>query len=308
MILPTPVVLWTVACASNTCGSFNPISSSGVSASTTYTAPTTVPGGDGTVTITATSITDPTKSVSGKVTIQSTSPPGAEISVSVLPASFYTQTIGATRNTKLTATVVGDTLNKGVDWKLSCTLSSCGTITSHTASGVASTYSAPTSAVAPSGGTVTITASSTTDPTKSVVVTANVVTAAPIVVTMSTPPPATLAAGSVTTLAASVSSGTLGVDWTVTCGGGCVRELQSLARAYDQRRQDHLHRSRLCPRRRHGNDYGRFLGDNARKLRHQSGRRSSRLLRSPSRRLRPCWWMLQPRLRRRWRTTPATLG
>jgi hypothetical protein len=211
-------VSWTVTCASSNCGSFSPpIIPSG--SGTIYTAPLAVPAGDGTVTITASSIADPTKSVSTTIEVQSTAPPGAEISVSVLPASFYTQTVGSTRSTKLTATVLNDPSNKGVDWKLSCSLSNCGTITAHTASGIVNTYSAPTAAVAPSGGTVTIAATSTTDPTKSFIVTANVVTSAPIVVTMSTPPPATLMAGSQVTLGASVSSGTLGVDWTATCGG-----------------------------------------------------------------------------------------
>ncbi len=60
-------VNWTVICSSADCGSFNPIQTAS-GAQTTYTPPATVPGG-GTVTITATSIADSTKSASGGVTI-----------------------------------------------------------------------------------------------------------------------------------------------------------------------------------------------------------------------------------------------
>ena len=61
-------VNWTVACGSSDCGSFNPAqTASGIE--TTYTAPSTVPAG-GSVTLKATSVTDPTKSVSATITIQ----------------------------------------------------------------------------------------------------------------------------------------------------------------------------------------------------------------------------------------------
>jgi hypothetical protein len=60
-------VKWTVSCNSSDCGSFNPIQTTS-GAQTTYTPPATVPGG-GTVIITAASMADSTKSVSGTVTI-----------------------------------------------------------------------------------------------------------------------------------------------------------------------------------------------------------------------------------------------
>jgi hypothetical protein len=60
-------VTWTVTCGSSNCGSFNPVTTaSGVD--TTYTAPATVPAG-GTVQVTATSIDDPTKSVTATIAI-----------------------------------------------------------------------------------------------------------------------------------------------------------------------------------------------------------------------------------------------
>ncbi len=60
-------VNWTVICSSSDCGSFNPIQTAS-GAQTTYTPPAAVPGG-GSVTITATSVADSTKSASGTVTI-----------------------------------------------------------------------------------------------------------------------------------------------------------------------------------------------------------------------------------------------
>jgi len=60
-------VMWTVICGSTDCGSFDPAETTSAE-STTYTAPATVPTG-GSVQVTATSIADPTKAVSAKVSI-----------------------------------------------------------------------------------------------------------------------------------------------------------------------------------------------------------------------------------------------
>lgn len=66
-------VTWSVTCGSSSCGSFNPTSTTS-GASTTYSAPGAVPSG-ATVTITATSATDKTKSVSATVSITAPSAP-----------------------------------------------------------------------------------------------------------------------------------------------------------------------------------------------------------------------------------------
>jgi len=67
-------------------------------------------------------------------------------------------------STQLGAQVVNDTAAAGVDWTVTCTSADCGSILpAHTASGGATTYTAP--ATVPTGVTVTITASSTTDAT-----------------------------------------------------------------------------------------------------------------------------------------------
>jgi hypothetical protein len=144
-------VKWTVSCGSSSCGSLSAAqTASGVA--TTYTAPAAVPAG-GVVTVTATSVTDSTKSISANITI-------VPISVSILPATLN---VAAGAAGQLAATVTNDASNAGVDWSLSCASSgTCGTITAHTASGSTATYTAPASP--PTGGVVTVTAASTADP------------------------------------------------------------------------------------------------------------------------------------------------
>lgn len=67
-----PEVQWTVTCGSAACGSFNPTSTPSEEP-TTYTAPAAIPTGNN-VTITATSITDPTKSASATILITAAGP------------------------------------------------------------------------------------------------------------------------------------------------------------------------------------------------------------------------------------------
>lgn len=144
------------------------------------------------------------------------------VSVSVAPLVYNVQTSGTTN---FTATVTNDALAQGVDWTVSCNSPGmCGSISSHTASGVAAVYAAP--AAVPSGGAVTITATSTTQPTQGGMATANVVVTAPITVTWasSPPAPATLEAGAPVTLTATVTNDanpSFGVNWTCTPLGSC---------------------------------------------------------------------------------------
>jgi hypothetical protein len=62
-----PQVTWSVTCGNSACGSFSTTTTAD-EVSTTYTAPSTVPAG-GSVTVTATSVADPTKSVSANIPI-----------------------------------------------------------------------------------------------------------------------------------------------------------------------------------------------------------------------------------------------
>lgn len=155
-----------VSCTvAGTCGSVVGSSSSGW----TYLSPINIPNG-GTVTLTATSVADPTASVS---TIISITPPIVAISM-VQP---FPTSVAAGAAVALGALVTDGTFNDvsgplGVDWTVTCGGSVCGSfIPAHTANdtapslpNVVASYTAP--AVVPPGGTVTITATATADPTK----------------------------------------------------------------------------------------------------------------------------------------------
>jgi len=151
-------VAWSVTCGtSGACGSFNPASTAS-GAATTYTAPSAVPSGN-TVAVKATSVTDSTKSVSATITI--TAP--ASIAVTLSPAPSSLQVGGGAA---FTAFVSNDSANAGVTWGVTCGSSGCGSLSAaSTASGAATDFTAP--ATVPTGNTVTVTATSVTDSTKS---------------------------------------------------------------------------------------------------------------------------------------------
>ena len=153
-------VKWTVTCSSSSCGTFSSASTaSGVA--TSYTSPASVPTPTATVTVVATSVSDSTKTASVTITIVAAPPP--PIAVTFNPAAPTTLATSATSN--LTAVVTNDSANAGVKWTVTCSSSACGgfSLTS-TASGAATVYTAP-SAI-PTGNTVTVTATSVTDSTK----------------------------------------------------------------------------------------------------------------------------------------------
>ena len=153
---------WKVSCGTaGACGSFLPRhTASGVQ--TMYTAPDAVPAG-GTVTIKAVATADSQFSASATVTI--TAAPAVDISFAS-PPPLPTLTTGVAAN--FAADVAQDPLSAGVDWTVHCTSAGgCGSFSpGHTASGALTTYTAPQSV--PSGGTATVTAASTADPSKKV--------------------------------------------------------------------------------------------------------------------------------------------
>ena len=144
-------VTWTVSgagCSGSSCGT---ISSGGL-----YTGPAAVPN-PATVIITATSVADQTKYASATVSLAPLPPP-AVVAVTVTPGSASV-TIGATQ--QFAASVTG-TSNTAVTWTVSgagCSSTSCGTISS---SGV---YTGP--AAVPASDSVTVTATSVADTSKS---------------------------------------------------------------------------------------------------------------------------------------------
>jgi len=124
-----------------------------------YIPPSQVPQG-GTVTFTASSNADPSQTATATVTI---TPPTVAISLSPLPPA----SISAGAATNVAAMVTDGTAPDpfGVDWSITCAGTACGSfIPQHTANNVVTSYTAP-SAVPP-GGTVTVTATSTSDPSK----------------------------------------------------------------------------------------------------------------------------------------------
>jgi hypothetical protein len=152
-------VTWTVTCGSSSCGSLSPVTTAS-GAATTYTAPSAIPTSN-TVTVTATSVTDTTKSASATITITQAV---AGITVALNPVPPTTLAPGATAS--LTAVVTNDSKNAGVTWTVTCGTSPCGSFNpTTTASGTATTYTAPTTV--PNPNTVTVTATSVTDTTKS---------------------------------------------------------------------------------------------------------------------------------------------
>src|SRR4029077_20773499 len=84
------------------------------------------------------------------------STPPHPISVSVAAG---TTTVQAGATAQVTAAVTNDSANKGVTWTVSCSAASCGTVSpSATASGIATTYTAPTT---PPTSTLSVTITAT---------------------------------------------------------------------------------------------------------------------------------------------------
>lgn len=149
----------------------------------------------------------------------STPPP---ISVTVSPASASVQ-VG--RGQAFTATVANDSSNAGVTWALSgagCSGAACGTLSAASSvSGAAITYSAPVSA--PTPASVTLTAKSVSDATKTAAAAITVTPAAPTPIAVSlSQTTATVAAGGTANFTATVTNDSAngGVSWTLS-GAGC---------------------------------------------------------------------------------------
>ncbi len=94
-------------CSGSTCGTLSNVTTTSV----TYTAPTSVPS-PATVTLTATSIGDPTKSASAAITVTQ----GA-LTV-VLSPKRAAVTLSASQTVQFTATVYNDQSNSGVTWQV----------------------------------------------------------------------------------------------------------------------------------------------------------------------------------------------
>jgi hypothetical protein len=212
-------VNWTLSCAAGAaCGSLQsglPIATQTASGGQIlYTAPAIIPA-TGSVTITATSVSDPTKSATTMVTIVPVSIVVAPVSVSV--------PVGTTQD--LTATVAYDSSNAGVDWSApTCgSAGGCGSLSvSHTASGTPVTYTAPQSI--PAGTTVTVVATSTANPAATATVTITIAPPPPLALVV-TPTTATVQVNGTVNLTANITydQANAGADWSLSCGspGAC---------------------------------------------------------------------------------------
>lgn len=163
-------VIYSISCGSpNACGTLGPNDELGA---VTYTAPAAVPSG-GTVTVTATSVADTSLSRSATITIV---PP---IPISVAFAGQLPASLQVNSTITLVATVANDvSANPQIQWSASCEAANCGSFSPATTDDDAQTqYTAP--AAIPPGGTVTLTATSVTDPTKSVSGSVTITAAAP---------------------------------------------------------------------------------------------------------------------------------
>ena len=129
---------------------------------TYYTAPT-APTTSGTVTLYASASGDHSRFSSLTLVIA-----GKPIAVAIVASTASPFTLAAGGTMSLTGTLSNDyTVGGGsINWDLSCQSSDCGTLSStKTTTGTTITYAAP--AAVPTGNTVTVTATSVTDPTVS---------------------------------------------------------------------------------------------------------------------------------------------
>jgi hypothetical protein len=198
-------VLWSVggACAPN-CGTIN--MTTGL-----YVAPSTVPAGN--VTVTASSVADPSRTGTATVTIT------AAIAVSVSPAMA---TVTTSAMQQFTATVTG-TATTTVTWSVNGIAGGNATVGTINGAGL---YTAP--AAVPSPSTVTVRAASTVDPTATG---SSMVTIVPPISVSVAPAAATVQVTQTQTFTATVTgSANQMVTWSLSgtgCGGSACGTITS---------------------------------------------------------------------------------
>jgi hypothetical protein len=180
-----------------------------ISASGLYTAPAAVPN-PAIVSVTAVSVRDPSRSAAASVTIL------PAISVSVAPNAAG---VPVSTQKQFTAAVQNDFSTLGVSWTLSgagCLGSACGTLTSVTTA--SATYNAP--GAVPNPATVSLTATSLADNTKTGTATITVVTSPTNISLVLTPNRGGLTVSQSLAFTAVVTGDTLnqGVVWSSTGG------------------------------------------------------------------------------------------
>jgi hypothetical protein len=184
-------VTWTVSCSGSNCGT--------ISAGGLYTAPAAINATD-TVAVKATSSADVTKSATASVSL-------VPVSVSVSPG---TASLNGGEAKQFTATVTGSS-NTTVTWAVSCSGSDCGSINP---SGL---YTAP--AAINAADTVTVTATSAADNTKSATAS---ITLVPFAMSVAPGGTSLLNQGGTQQFTATVTgASSIDVTWSVSCTGSC---------------------------------------------------------------------------------------
>lgn len=218
------LISWSASCGAGACGSFSS-SQTQSGGNTNYIAPSAIPSG-ATVTIRATLVGDSTQSVSAKITIT----PPQPIVVSFLgvpPASLQVN-----ETVPLSAQIINDTSsNPQVKWTVTCASAPCGSFNPVTTNNEAAT-NYTTSPAVPTGNSVTLTATSVTDPTKS--------TSATIAITQTA---ATLANGTyVFQLSGPVGSAASSASGVIVAAGGLITggEQDFISYAFDQSAQEYV--------------------------------------------------------------------
>jgi hypothetical protein len=154
-------VTWTLNAGGASCSPACGTLSNAAALSVTYTPPATVPASpNNTPTITATSVTDTTKSDFDTFTIGG----GTQLPISVQITNPFSTINAGSAGVAVNATVTNDLQNEGVTWTLSPT-SGTGALSAATALSVL--YTPPNQAAQPPDNTPTLTATSVADPTKS---------------------------------------------------------------------------------------------------------------------------------------------
>jgi hypothetical protein len=137
---------------------------------------------------------------------------GSQLISVTFPASTATVEVGATA--QFTATVTNDSANRGVNWSLTCSVTSCGTVSPiSTASGAPTTYTPPASQAG--NLTVNLIATSATDATKSGSVTITI----PGVTLNLSATTATVQPGATASFSVTLANdgANKGVTWSVSC-------------------------------------------------------------------------------------------
>src|SRR5213080_4916367 len=187
-----------------------------ISSSGLYTAPGVVPN-PATVTVTAVSQADATKSAAAQVTITATT----TVSVTISPTSATV----AAGGTQQFSAVVQNTSNTAVTWQVNGVTGGNATVGTISSSGL---YTAP--GVVPNPATVTVTAVSQADATKSAAAQVTITAATTVSVTIS-PTSATVAAGGTQQFSAVVqNTSNTAVTWQVngvTGGNATVGTISS---------------------------------------------------------------------------------